>query len=136
MAYRFTDAGFLDTVVPGFTAGMEACWSAETSNDCDRWRGAVRGLGQCAVTALIVQEHFGGELMRGEFGGGSHYWNRLPNGTEVDLTASQFEQVPDFTNVVIRSRDYVLSYPATVRRYEMLKSRFQAAIDAPTLAVA
>ena len=126
MAYRLTNTERLDATVPGFTDRIKACWDAETSNDRTCWREDVRAYGQCAITALIVQDRFGGELMRGEFEAGSHYWNRLPDGVEIDLTASQFDRVPNFENVAMRSRDYVLSYPATVRRYETLKTRFHA----------
>ena len=47
-------------------------------------------MGQCAVTALVVQDFLGGELIRAFVCGESHYWNRLPDGSELDLTADQF----------------------------------------------
>lgn len=63
--------------------------------------------GQCAVTALLVQDLLGGDIVRGlltrpsdlvgdgasaEFLNktGSHYWNRIPDMGDVDLTLSQF----------------------------------------------
>jgi hypothetical protein len=57
--------------------------------------------------------------MRGMVGDESHYWNRV-NGEDIDLTREQF---PDFTvsDVRVASRDYVLSYPETRRRYELLR---------------
>jgi hypothetical protein len=47
------------------------------------------------VTALIIQDLLGGELVLGEVFTedtkvGYHYWNRLPGGRDVDLTADQF----------------------------------------------
>ena len=136
MPYPFFNPSFLDNSVPGFIGRIEACWDAETSNDTGGWHAGIRGHGQCAVTALIVQDHFGGELMRGEFAGGSHYWNRLADGTEIDLTASQFDVVPDFAHIAVRSRNYVLSYPATLRRYELLKARVEAVLAQAELALA
>ena len=78
-------------------------------------------MGQCAITALVVQDFFGGDLLRGRIVGGTHYWNRLPNGQEVDLTAEQFENAPIISEVESRSRAYVLSYPATMARYNRLR---------------
>lgn len=46
-------------------------------------------------TALVVQDFLGGDLILGEVHVegvkvGNHYWNWLPDGSEVDLTADQF----------------------------------------------
>jgi hypothetical protein len=51
--------------------------------------------GQCGVTALVVQDLLGGDLVLGEVHvagtrTGAHWWNRLPGGLEVDLTREQF----------------------------------------------
>ena len=64
---------------------------------------------------------------------GSHYWNRLADGTEIDLTADQFDYITDNKplkeNFVIRTRDYVLSFPSTVARYQLLKTRLHSLIN-------
>lgn len=100
-------------------------WSRETSADPDRWSGKNPAWGQCAVTALVVQDYFGGELLRTavETNGEkiSHYWNKLPNGKEADLTRSQFAEGTAIPEGEPRTREYVLSYPATARRYEILE---------------
>lgn len=46
--------------------------------------------GLCGAVALMVQAAVGGELMEGSYQGEPHYWNRLPCGTEIDLTGTQF----------------------------------------------
>lgn len=46
--------------------------------------------GCCATVALMVQAIEGGDLMTGLVRGTRHYWNRLPDGKEVDLTSCQF----------------------------------------------
>lgn len=105
---------------------LEKSWSKETSSDPKNWTPDNPAWGQCAVTALIIQDYFGGDLLRAAIEGiGSHYWNQLPNDSEIDLTKIQF-----LTAVVIppgetRAREYVLSYPATVKRYEILKQRVE-----------
>ena len=77
---------------------IRAGWSSETCDPLalDEWSPETPARGQCAVTALIVQELFGGELLLAEvhYPDGSrqglHYWNRLGNGLELDLTREQF----------------------------------------------
>ncbi|HWY20742.1 MAG TPA: hypothetical protein VNX26_05935 [Candidatus Acidoferrum sp.] len=101
---------------------LQVAWRADTSAIPGRWSPGVPSFGQCAVTALIVQDLFGGELRRSLIAGGSHYWNRLPSGEEIDLTSDQFEVYPALSNVEARSRDYVLSFPSTNARYRQLLS--------------
>lgn len=95
-------------------------WTAATSLD-DAWTPENRSLGQCAVSALVVQDYLGGYIRRGVVSGTSHYWNVLPSGEEVDLTRDQFS-VFQPSHVEDRDRDYVLSFPNTKLRYQLLAS--------------
>jgi hypothetical protein len=106
------------------TTSYVGAWSAETSADPDAWTPENPSWGQCAVTALVIQDLLGGELRRSTVKGVSHYWNRLPDGSDLDLTLKQFGwgAVID-APAVTRERDYVLSFPETVRRYELLRER-------------
>lgn len=107
---------------------LEQAWCADTA--CGIWLPYCPSLNQCAVTALVVQDYLGGELLRCDMtDGDSHYWNRLPDGTEIDLTAEQFECIdaqPIWETVVVRSRVYVLSFPDTALRYVLLRSRVES----------
>jgi hypothetical protein len=77
---------------------IRSSWSAETCDPVDlaEWSPQRPARGQCAVTALVVQELFGGELLLAEVRNadgsrqGVHYWNRLAGGMEFDLTREQF----------------------------------------------
>jgi hypothetical protein len=77
---------------------IRASWSRRTCDPVDLpdWSPANRARGQCGVTALVVQDLLGGELLVAEVENadgsrqGIHYWNRLPSGTEIDLTREQF----------------------------------------------
>lgn len=100
---------------------IASSWSADTSNDPQRWNPDNPALGQCAVTALVVQDYLGGGLLRGMVGDVSHYWNQLPGGGELDLTRQQFVQ-PSVQGVAQRTRDYVLSNVDTRRRYAALST--------------
>jgi hypothetical protein len=73
------------------------------------------------VTALIVQDELGGRLLRASTPGGSHYWNLLEDGTELDLTREQFGGSFEPGKIEVRDRQYVLSFAATRRRYEILR---------------
>ncbi|WP_069160330.1 YunG family protein [Nocardia altamirensis] len=79
---------------------LRASWAADTCSpdDIERagWQPSNPAWGHCDVTALIVNDIFGGELMVGEVRldeeqQGFHWWNRLPSGIELDLTREQFQ---------------------------------------------
>lgn len=101
-------------------AALAAVWSRVTSADPESWTDDNPASGQCAVTALVVQDYLGGELRRGEAGSISHYWNVLPSGDEVDLTRHQFDDGVEITNIEPRTREYLFSHDETVRRYNDL----------------
>lgn len=98
-------------------------WSADTAQNPDTWSLSNPAAGHCAVASLIVQDICGGELWRITVDGSGHYFNRLPSGAMYDATASQFDRALDYSAAEWRAREYVMSFPETVRRYELLKSR-------------
>ena len=102
-------------------------WGSDTAKG--EWHKDVPSLNQCAVTVLVVQDYCGGDLMRCPLSDGdSHYWNRLPNGDEIDLTFQQFaytHQIDVEGETIVIDREYVLSFPDTLKRYEILKYRVE-----------
>ncbi len=106
---------------------IDSSWGPDTSSDPVKWSESNRAYGQCAVTALVIQDFFGGSLLRveaqGPDGKVSHYYNRLRDGNIIDLTRRQFPEGTKFSNPEYREREYVLSYPATASRYEVLRNR-------------
>lgn len=105
-------------------------WDAQTSADPAGWSPANPAWGQCAVTALLIQEVLGGDLIRTEVDGISHYFNRLPSGQCIDLTFEQFPAGSRYGEQAMRPRAYVAGYPATERRYRLLKQRVGAELEA------
>ena len=111
---------------------LEKCWTEETSLDSENWIPENPSWGQCAVTACIVNDYFGGKIvwtnvnMNGQ--DISHYFNNI-EGKEIDLTRKQFPPgttvLPgiDKTKNFPTTRDYVLSYEKTLARYRILKAR-------------
>lgn len=77
---------------------VRAAWSRDTCDPVDvgDWSPANPARGQCGVTALTINDFLGGELLLAEVlradgtRQGVHWWNRLPDGTEIDLTREQF----------------------------------------------
>lgn len=47
-------------------------------------------MGHCAAVATTIHAVLGGDIVTGRVNDEPHYWNRLPDGTEVDLTSCQF----------------------------------------------
>lgn len=79
-------------------AAVRAAWALDTCDpvDADDWSAANPSRGQCGSTALTIQDLLGGDLLIAEVirsdgsRQGVHYWNLLPDGTELDLTREQF----------------------------------------------
>lgn len=110
---------------------LERAWLRQTSADPEHWAPDNPAWGQCAVTALVVQDTLGGELLRTTVDDVSHYWNRLPDGSEVDLTRQQFAADATYGQVVAKDRQYVLSFPDTARRYLLLRQQMESADVVP-----
>lgn len=97
-------------------------WTKETcfpklEND---WNKDNPSIGQCAITALIVNDFMAGKIMRCMCGNISHYYNII-NEAIVDLTFEQFKgNIPDYVNGEERTRDYILSNNDTKERYLLL----------------
>ena len=101
-------------------------WDAATSADPENWSSDNPSYGQCAVTSMVIQDRFGGDLLRTTVDGVSHYFNRLPSGQEVDATFDQFGPEARYgEDPVVRERSYVEGHQATVERYRKLKTRYE-----------
>jgi hypothetical protein len=86
---RLEEKGVLAYIAPI----IRAVWCAATAAPwcCQTWTADNPARGQCVVTALLIQHFLQGDVLRTEIESfGSHYYNRLPSGDMVDLTAEQF----------------------------------------------
>lgn len=102
-------------------------WNKDTAfpRQQSDWTSDNPALGQCAITALVVQDYLGGEIMfNKQF---AHYWNKLPDGEIFDLTKEQFGENVLIESEGVADRDYILLSPRakefkTPERYELLRS--------------
>lgn len=72
---------------------LRKCWSKETAYpSCQGdWVQSDPSYGQCAITAMLVYDMFGGSIHRIRVsGGGTHYFNKI-SGHYIDLTVEQFD---------------------------------------------
>lgn len=107
-------------------AVLRQTWSAETAyKSCQsEWIPTDPSYGQCAITAMLVFDMFGGSIHRIRVvGGGMHYFNKI-DGNYVDLTREQF----DLYDIPIKyepnekmKREYCGKNPDTKARYHQLQ---------------
>ncbi|MFG2249125.1 hypothetical protein, partial [Spirillospora sp. NPDC048823] len=110
---------------------LRASWAPDTCSPDDLARGGWQpdnpARGHCDITALIVNDIFGGDLVVGQVHAdgeqhGFHWWNRLPSGAELDLTREQFQHGQTVTDARIVQRP-----PGPLRRrhgeYLILRER-------------
>lgn len=76
---------------------LRKSWGQDTCapEDMADWTPDNPARGQCATTAVVLHDYFGGCLVRGDVivDGRQvdfHWWNRLPDGVEIDATIEQF----------------------------------------------
>lgn len=76
---------------------LRESWGPDTCapEDVALWTPDNPARGQCATTAVVLHDHFGGCLVRGEVMVHGrqvdfHWWNRLPDGAQIDATIEQF----------------------------------------------
>lgn len=126
------------------TAALSASWDSETSyaNGID-WSPENPARGQCVVSSLVVQDYFGGDLVRFAVTGANfqetHYCNLLEQGTLLDTTASQYTEAVSMKRkdsdlgTYTSLREKRLDDVDTSTRYARLKARVEAYLSAPAV---
>lgn len=104
---------------------LRQCWCKETAYpSCQaEWVSDDPSFGQCAITAMLVHDMFGGTIHRIRVsGGGTHYFNKI-HGHYIDLTREQF----DLYNIPVEyepneemDRGYCGKNVDTQKRYKLL----------------
>lgn len=114
---------------------LRQCWSRETAYPACQaeWVNTDPSYGQCAITAMLVYDMFGGSIHRIRVsGGGTHYFNKI-DGHYIDLTVEQF----DLYNIPVSyepneeiPRQYCGKNVDTAKRYKLLIERIAQFLSA------
>lgn len=109
---------------------VRSSWSAETCTPGfrSRWSPDNPARDQCGVTAMVLNDLLGGELIRGEVHVDGtrvdyHWWNRLGTGIEIDLTRGQFGPEETVTGGIVIPRPPVAEWRRLREEYELLRDR-------------
>lgn len=111
-----------------FKKAIAQSWCQDTAyhKDAPNWTPNNPALGQCAVTALLFNEFFGGTIYSGISDTGiMHFWN-TKYGFKIDLTKQQFSGKIKFTNITQWDRRDLLQTGDVAVRYELLKKKVLA----------
>jgi hypothetical protein len=119
---------------------LQKSWAKDTCYEETEWSEDNPARGQCVVSSLVLQDYFGGELLRYKVSGDgideTHYCNTFDNGTLMDVTASQYIQPVTFVVAPADLKSYFtirekrLADGHTRHRYELLLSRVEAYLNA------
>lgn len=123
-----TDMAMLTDVI----MALQNSWDCQSSFGGAQWPPNNPARGQCLVSSLVIQDYFGGELVRvhavGDDIDENHYYNRLPDGTIIDTTGMQYLTPVTFTPnpIQYQAKGYLsarmlrLADNETRQRYEYL----------------
>ncbi|MCQ2532567.1 MAG: hypothetical protein MJ093_07670 [Saccharofermentans sp.] len=90
----------------------------------DNWTSSNMTLGQCSITAFLVQDIFGGEVYGILRPGGNYHCYNVIDGVTFDLTSEQFgDEVLDYTNNPPQARAVHFAKEEKRLRYEYLKEQ-------------
>lgn len=85
------------------------------------WHVSNKCFGMCAITTLVINDYFGGNICKIHVDGISHYYNLIDEKV-FDLTANQFSCKIEYKDYEIVDRKKILT-DDTKKRYIILKER-------------
>ncbi|MBU5261828.1 YunG family protein [Bacillus atrophaeus] len=98
-------------------------WSQKTSS---KWTKECPSCGQCSVTALVIQDRYGGSILKTKVGGSWHFYNSI-NGGVYDFTSDQFPQRIVYQNIPSSRQEAFLD--TNEEQYLYLRSAFSQNIN-------
>lgn len=123
---RSQSSKLTESVSETFLAKLTSAWGKDTCHPAyiNRWTEQNPAAGQCLVTALAVQDEYGGDIYDCKVGRSRHFYNVI-NGNTVDLTFNQFPEGSEIKDARKRDRKQLLANKELRQRYELLKSRME-----------
>jgi len=102
-----------------FKAALEHSWSRETSS---KWTPNSPATGQCSVTALVVQDWYGGSIAKTSIEGAWHFYNII-DGERADFSSDQFSAPIHYADM--KSNRTEAFGDATEEQYKALAARLR-----------
>lgn len=120
------DLAWLKSPLDLYDALSDGRWRKETCAPRmqDEWTPGNKTLGQCSITAFIVQDLFGGEVYGILRPGGNYHCYNVIGDARFDLTSEQFgEEAKDlvYDDKHLQSRKLHFAKEEKKARYEYLK---------------
>ncbi|MBQ6430966.1 MAG: hypothetical protein IJJ99_03710 [Oscillospiraceae bacterium] len=109
-------------------------WCAETCAPRlrDRWSPENRTLGQCSITAFLMQDIYGGKVYGVPLKDGNYHCFNVIGDCVFDLTSEQFgDTVLDYAAGPEQSRETHFSKREKAQRYALLKEKLLKKLKAP-----
>lgn len=109
---------------------LEKAWCRETAHPSyrDKWSEDNPSVGQCLVTALAIQDKYGGDICSCKVGNNRHFVNIIDERI-IDRTADQFGGTGNIKYISgsfrKRTRVSLLKNKDVKSRYELLKARLE-----------
>lgn len=94
-----------------------------------KWSTQNKTLGQCSITAFLVQDIFGGEVYGVPLDAGGYHCYNVVNDVKFDLTSEQFPNELTYDDLNLQSREEHFLDRDKENRYNYLKSELKKAID-------
>ena len=107
---------------------ISSVWSGDTASPTNAWSPSNPAQNHCSITALVVQDYFGGEIFCTRTAGGTHFYNDI-DGKKWDLTVSQFEEPIPYDDTA-STREAAMA-DTSREKYVLLTSRLRTAMVAP-----
>ncbi|RAT07279.1 hypothetical protein A6E27_10125 [Bacillus cereus] len=92
-------------------------WSIETSS---KWTTENPAKGQCGVTALVVQDIYGGEIKKTKVREAWHFYNFI-DGQRFDFTEAQFNEKLNYMDIESNREEAFTD--TNEKQYSMLKKK-------------
>lgn len=113
---------------------LDKIWTAETCAPRMRgdWSPENKTLGQCSITAFLMQDIYGGKVYGIKRGGDNYHCFNDVDGCLFDLTSEQFgDEILDYSDRSEQFRDVHFQKEEKRLRYELLKKRLTKAVNDP-----
>ena len=105
---------------------LNGIWAADTCAPRMRpdWTPQNRTLGQCSVTAFLMQDIYGGKVFGVPLDDGNFHCFNAAGGCVFDLTSEQFgDEKLDYSDCPEQDRNVHFAKEEKRQRYELLKER-------------